>query len=65
MANQGLLRGWGAWHELWELKARQMRMLAAAVRRKSWLGSGLASLAQTLTLSIAQTLTRALTLLNP
>ena len=32
LANQGILRGWGAWHAMWEDKARKMRMIAAAVR---------------------------------
>ena len=33
MANQGILAGWGAWHEQWEEAARQKRMLAAAGAR--------------------------------
>jgi len=33
--NQGILRGWGAWHEQWEEKSRKMRMLAAASARLS------------------------------
>ena len=33
MGNQGLVRGWTAWHEQWEEAARQRRMLAAASAR--------------------------------
>ena len=33
LANAGILAGWGAWHEQWEEKARQRRMLAAAGAR--------------------------------
>eukprot|EP00964_Phaeocystis_antarctica_P152584 scaffold120545_cov51-Phaeocystis_antarctica.AAC.1 len=31
--NAGILAGWGAWHEQWEVAARQKRMLAAAGAR--------------------------------
>ena len=33
MGNQGILRGWTAWQEMWEEAARQKRMLAAAGAR--------------------------------
>ena len=33
MANAGLLRGWGAWHDKHEEVTRQRRMLAAAAAR--------------------------------
>ena len=33
MGNQGLIKGWTGWHEMWEEQARQKRMLAAAGAR--------------------------------
>ena len=30
IANQGLMKGWAVWHEVWEAKAKKRRMLAAA-----------------------------------
>ena len=30
---QGLAKGWGAWHTMWEEKARQQRLLAASAAR--------------------------------
>ena len=33
--NQGLLKGWGAWFEMWEEQVRKKRMLAGAAARMS------------------------------
>ena len=30
IANQGLMKGWAVWHDVWEAKAKKVRMLAAA-----------------------------------
>ena len=68
MSNQGILRGWAAWHEQYEEAARQKRMLAAAAARlakprltaclwtwtQSWLAGHKEQLCESARLAIAQ-----------
>ena len=66
MSNQGILRGWAAWHEQYEEAARQKRMLAAAAARlakprltaclSTWTQSWLAGQKLTSTVELAQLL---------